>query len=85
LEVNEFLTASDGHPLPIACTTNLVDRIDRAALRHFLFHVRFDYLTRAQALSLSAVSSEASRLRPWPRSTVSHRRISRRSSAGPRS
>ena len=47
--VNEFLTALDGHPLPVACTTNLVERMDRAGLRRFLIHVRFDYLTRAQA------------------------------------
>jgi hypothetical protein len=48
-QVNEFLTALDGHPLPFACTTNLVERMDRAGLRRFLFHVRFHYLTRAQA------------------------------------
>ena len=47
--VNEFLTAIDGHPLPFACTTNLVERMDRAGLRRFLFHVTFDYLTPAQA------------------------------------
>ena len=47
--VNEFLTALDGHPLPVACTTNLMERMDRAGLRRFLIHVRFDYLTRAQA------------------------------------
>lgn len=50
-QVNEMLTWMEEHPLPFACTTNLLDRLDRASLRRFLVKVRFDWLTRAQARS----------------------------------
>jgi SpoVK/Ycf46/Vps4 family AAA+-type ATPase len=48
-QVNEMLTWMEEHALPFACTTNLLDRLDRASLRRFLIKVRFDWLTRAQA------------------------------------
>ena len=48
-QVNEMLTWMEQHPLPFACTTNLVDRLDRASLRRFLVKVRFGWLTPAQA------------------------------------
>jgi transitional endoplasmic reticulum ATPase len=48
-QVNEMLTWMEQHPLPFACTTNLVDRLDRASLRRFLVKVRFGWLTAAQA------------------------------------
>jgi transitional endoplasmic reticulum ATPase len=48
-QVNEMLTWMEEHALPFACTTNLLDRLDRASLRRFLVKVRFDWLTRAQA------------------------------------
>ncbi len=48
-QVNEMLTWMESHPLPFACTTNLIDRLDRASLRRFLFKLRFDWLTPAQA------------------------------------
>ncbi len=47
-QVAEMLTWMEAHPLPFCCTTNLVERLDRASLRRFTFKVRFDYLTRAQ-------------------------------------
>ena len=48
-QVNEMLTWMEQHALPFACTTNLLDRLDRASLRRFLVKVRFDWLTQAQA------------------------------------
>ena len=48
-QVNEMLTWMESHPLPFACTTNLVDRLDRASLRRFLVKVGFGWLTQAQA------------------------------------
>ena len=48
-QVNEMLTWMEQHPLPFACTTNLVGRLDRASLRRFLVKVRFDWLTPEQA------------------------------------
>jgi len=48
--VNELLIAMESHPLPFACTTNHLDRLDPAALRRFSFKIRFDALTGAQAM-----------------------------------
>ena len=48
-QVNEMLTWMEGHELPFACTTNLLERLDRASLRRFLVKLRFDWLTPAQA------------------------------------
>jgi len=47
-QVNEMLTWMESHPLPFACTTNLMDRLDQASLRRFTFKVGFNYLTQAQ-------------------------------------
>ncbi len=48
-QVNEMLTWMETHKYPFACTTNLVDNIDRAALRRFVFKMQFDYLSKEQA------------------------------------
>lgn len=48
-QVNEMLTWMENHPLPFACTTNLPERLDPAALRRFTLQIRFDYLTIAQS------------------------------------
>ena len=50
-QVNEMLTWMEQHPLPFACTTNLVDRLDPASLRRFLFKVRFTWMAPTQARS----------------------------------
>lgn len=42
--VNEMLTWMESHPLPFACTTNLIEAMDAAAMRRFSFKLRFDYL-----------------------------------------
>jgi transitional endoplasmic reticulum ATPase len=47
-QVNEMLTWMEQHPLPFCATTNLIDRLDPAAMRRFLVKARFDFLTRAQ-------------------------------------
>ncbi|MDT8870257.1 ATP-binding protein [Komagataeibacter rhaeticus] len=48
-QVNEMLTWMEQHPLPFACTTNLVEKLDPASMRRFLFRARFGYLTEQQA------------------------------------
>ena len=48
-QVNEMLTWMESHPLPFACTTNLVDHLDPATLRRFVFKIALDYLTPEQA------------------------------------
>lgn len=47
-QVNEMLTWMESHPLPFACTTNLMDRLDQASLRRFTFKCHFDYLSDEQ-------------------------------------
>ncbi|GBQ48478.1 ATPase AAA [Komagataeibacter sucrofermentans DSM 15973] len=48
-QVNEMLTWMEQHPLPFACTTNLVEKLDPASMRRFLFRARFGYLNAEQA------------------------------------
>jgi SpoVK/Ycf46/Vps4 family AAA+-type ATPase len=43
-QVNEMLTWMEEHPLPVFFTTNLMDRIDKASLRRFTFHIAMHYL-----------------------------------------
>ncbi|TDE33788.1 AAA family ATPase [Antarcticimicrobium sediminis] len=40
-QVNEMLTWMENHPLPFACTTNLVDQLDPATVRRFNLRVGF--------------------------------------------
>ncbi len=42
--VNEFLTQMQRHPLPMACTTNFVEKIDPAAIRRFMFKIESEPL-----------------------------------------
>ena len=44
-QVNEMLTWMETHPLPFACTTNYMERLDHATMRRFHFKLRFDYLS----------------------------------------
>lgn len=48
-QVNEMLTWMESHPLPFACTTNLVDRLDPASLRRFSLKIGFGPLNAVQA------------------------------------
>jgi len=45
-QVNEMLTWMEDHPYPVICTTNMMDRFDRASLRRFTFHVKYAYLDK---------------------------------------
>jgi transitional endoplasmic reticulum ATPase len=47
--VDEFLVQMENHTLPFACTTNLPEAVDSAALRRFTLKVKFDFLTADQA------------------------------------
>lgn len=48
--VNEMLTWMESHPHPFVCTTNLMNRIDIAALRRFAFKIKFDFLNKDQRI-----------------------------------
>jgi SpoVK/Ycf46/Vps4 family AAA+-type ATPase len=47
-EVNEMLQGMERYNGIFICTTNLLDRIDQAALRRFTFKIKFKPLTREQ-------------------------------------
>lgn len=47
-QVNEMLTWMERHPLPFACTTNLMEHLDPASLRRFTFKLAFRFMTREQ-------------------------------------
>ncbi|MBT3353015.1 MAG: AAA family ATPase [Nitrospinaceae bacterium] len=47
-QTNEMLTWMEVHDQPFACTTNLMERLDRASLRRFTFKCKFDYLSSSQ-------------------------------------
>ena len=47
--VDELLIQMESHTLPFACTTNLPDAVDSAALRRFSLKVKFDFLTAEQS------------------------------------
>jgi SpoVK/Ycf46/Vps4 family AAA+-type ATPase len=49
---NEFLQQLEEFPGVVACTTNLVEDLDPACLRRFVFKVRFDFLTSDQVSRL---------------------------------
>ncbi len=51
-QVNEMLTQMEMHPLPFACTTNFVEKLDDATLRRFLFKVTLRYSSPEQAAGL---------------------------------
>ena len=51
-EVNEMLQGMERFKGIFICTTNLMDRIDQAALRRFTFKIQFKPLTRFQRETL---------------------------------
>jgi SpoVK/Ycf46/Vps4 family AAA+-type ATPase len=64
-EVNEMLQGMEHFHGIFICTTNLIDRIDQAALRRFTFKIQFQPLTRAQRQNLflnEACSGDTARL-----------------------
>ena len=64
-EVNEMLQGMERFHGIFICTTNLMDRIDQAALRRFTFKIQFQPLTRDQRRTLfvaGACSGDVTRL-----------------------
>ncbi|APW35921.1 ATPase [Rhodoferax koreense] len=64
-EVNEMLQGMERYRGIFVCTTNLLDRIDQAALRRFTFKIKFNPLTRAQREAMfvvEALAGDAARL-----------------------
>ena len=49
--VNEMLTQMECAKIPFVCTTNLMQDLDAASLRRFLFKIKYDYMTQAQVKS----------------------------------
>jgi len=47
-QVNEMLTRMESHPLPFICTTNLMDSLDQASLRRFIFKIEFKPMQEKQ-------------------------------------
>jgi SpoVK/Ycf46/Vps4 family AAA+-type ATPase len=54
-QVNEFLQQLECFPGVVACTTNLWDTLDEAAMRRFVFKIEFRYLGPTQAWALFQV------------------------------
>lgn len=66
-EVNEMLQGMERFGGIFVCTTNLMDRIDQAALRRFAFKIRFKPLTAAQRERMfvtEALAGDAAALTP---------------------
>jgi SpoVK/Ycf46/Vps4 family AAA+-type ATPase len=66
-EVNEMLQGMERFAGIFICTTNLMERIDQAALRRFAFKIRFKPLTALQREKMfvtEALAGDASRLAP---------------------
>jgi SpoVK/Ycf46/Vps4 family AAA+-type ATPase len=58
-EVNEMLQCMERFNGIFICTTNLLDRLDQAALRRFTFKIRFKALSRAQREAMFTVEALA--------------------------
>ncbi len=74
-EVNEMLQGMERFHGIFICTTNLMDRIDQAALRRFTFKIQFKPLTGAQRQTLfvtDACAGDAARLAPDLENRLSH-------------
>ena len=56
-EVNEMLQGMERYRGIFVCTTNLLDRIDQAALRRFTFKIQFKPLLRAQRETMFVVEA----------------------------
>jgi SpoVK/Ycf46/Vps4 family AAA+-type ATPase len=72
-EVNEMLQGMERHDGIFICTTNLLDRLDQAALRRFAFKLHFRPLTalqREQMLVTEALAGDASLLTASVRSRL---------------
>ena len=66
-EVNEMLQGMERYNGIFICTTNLLDRLDQAALRRFTFKIKFKPLTRVQRetmFQVEALAGDAALLSP---------------------
>ena len=66
-EVNEMLQQMERFAGIFICTTNLLERLDQAALRRFTFKIRFRPLTPAQRERMfvtEALAGDTTRLTP---------------------
>ena len=66
-EVNEMLQQMERHDGVFICTTNLLDRIDQAALRRFTFKIKFMPLTAVQREKMfitEALAGDAQKFTP---------------------
>jgi SpoVK/Ycf46/Vps4 family AAA+-type ATPase len=64
-EVNEMLQGMERFKGIVVCTTNLLDRIDQAALRRFTFKIKFNPLTSEQRETMfvtEALAGDASQM-----------------------
>lgn len=77
-QTNEFLQQLEEFPGIVACTTNLVEDLDPASLRRFVFKVRFDYLRAEQVWRLFHTTLRALGARPVPAADLAacHARVS---------
>lgn len=74
-EVNEMLQGMERYQGVFICTTNLIDRLDQAALRRFTFKIQFKPLTAAQRERMfvtEALGGEAEALTPALRARLAH-------------
>ena len=73
-EVNEMLQGMERYNGIFICTTNLLERLDQAALRRFTFKIRFKPLSRAQRETMflvEALGGDASGMREDMRARLS--------------
>ncbi|MCQ2913747.1 MAG: AAA family ATPase [Alphaproteobacteria bacterium] len=47
-QINEMLTQMESFKYPLVCTTNLINKLDKASLRRFTFKVKYEYMTEEQ-------------------------------------
>ncbi|MBL8335241.1 MAG: AAA family ATPase [Rhodoferax sp.] len=64
-EVNEMLQGMERYNGIFICTTNLLDRLDQAALRRFTFKIRFKPLARAQREAMFQAEALGGDGRAW--------------------
>lgn len=62
-QVNQFLASMENYQGIFVATTNLLDRVDEAAMRRFDFVIRFDYLDEQGAILLLRDLAEAYNIR----------------------
>jgi len=75
-QVNELLSQMEWFPGVVACTTNLVDELDAASLRRFVFKIKLDYLRPAQARTMAVSTLRSLGAKPPAASETELARVS---------